>query len=102
MVRLRPTTWTLVTILLGIAAYAVLLLTRGEMVDFEVYRTAAARAIAAQPLFRLDDGHYQYKYFPAFALAMAPFAWLPKALAEAVWFAPVGRHGRRGSSGCRC
>jgi hypothetical protein len=87
MARLRPTTWTLVTIFLGIAAYAVLLLTRREMVDFEVYRTAAARAIAAQPLFRLDDGHYQYKYFPAFALAMAPFAWLPKALAEAAWFA---------------
>jgi hypothetical protein len=43
MVRWRPTTWTLVTILLGIAAYAVLLLTRREMVDFEVYRTAAAR-----------------------------------------------------------
>ncbi len=47
------------TILLGVAAYAVLLLTGREMVDFEVYRTAAARAIAAQPLFRLDDGHYQ-------------------------------------------
>jgi hypothetical protein len=87
MVRLRPTTWTLVTILLGIGAYAVLLLTGREMVDFEVYRTAAARAIAAQPLFRLDDGHYQYKYLPAFAFVMAPFAWLPKALAEGLWFA---------------
>lgn len=87
MSQLRPPKWSLVTILLGIAAYAVLLLSRREMVDFEVYRTAAARAIAAQPLFRLDDGHYQYKYFPAFALAMAPFAWLPKALAEAAWFA---------------
>jgi hypothetical protein len=87
MTGFRPGKWTLVTILLGIAAYAVLLLTHREMVDFEVYRTAAARAIAAQPLFRLDDGHYQYKYFPAFALAMVPFAWLPKALAEAAWFA---------------
>jgi len=87
MVRLRPLTWTLVTILLGITAYAVLLLSGREMVDFDVYRTAAARAVAAQPLFRLDDGHYQYKYFPTFALVLAPFAWLPKALAEAVWFA---------------
>jgi hypothetical protein len=87
MIRFRPGKWTLVTILLGIAAYAVLLVTHREMVDFEVYRTAAARAVVAQPLFRLDDGHYQYKYFPAFALAMAPFAWLPKALADAVWFA---------------
>jgi hypothetical protein len=87
MVRLLPLTWTLVTILLGITAYAVLLLSGREMVDFDVYRTAAARAVAAQPLFRLDDGHYQYKYFPTFALVLAPFAWLPKALAEAAWFA---------------
>ena len=79
--------WTLVTILLGIGAYVLLRLIRSELVDFEVYRTAAARALAAQPLFRLDDGHYQYKYLPAFAFVMAPFAWLPKALAEAVWFA---------------
>jgi len=87
MARFRPTTWTLVTILLGIGAYVLLRLIRSELVDFEVYRTAAARALAAQPLFRLEDGHYQYKYLPAFALLMAPFAWLPKALAEAVWFA---------------
>jgi hypothetical protein len=87
MARLRPTTWTLVTILLGIGAYVLLRLIRSELVDFEVYRIAAARALAAQPLFRLDDGHYQYKYLPAFALVMAPFAWLPKALAEAAWFA---------------
>ncbi len=87
MARFRPTTWTLVTILLGIGAYVLLRLVRTELVDFEVYRTAAARALAAQPLYRLDDGHYQYKYLPAFALFMAPFAWPPKALAEAVWFA---------------
>ena len=46
------------------------------MVDFEVYRTAAARALDAEPLYRADDGHYQFKYLPAFALAMAPFAWI--------------------------
>jgi hypothetical protein len=87
MARFRPGKWTVVTILLGIGAYVLLRLIRPELVDFEVYRTAAARALAAQPLYRLDDGHYQYKYFPAFALFMAPFAWPPKPLAEAVWFA---------------
>ena len=87
MARLRPTTWTLVAILLGVGAYVVFRLVRTELVDFEVYRTAAARALAAEPLFRLDDGHYQYKYLPAFALVMAPFAWLPKAFAEGLWFA---------------
>jgi hypothetical protein len=85
--RFRPGKWTLLTMFLGIGAYVLLRLIRTELVDFEVYRTAAARALAAEPLFRLDDGHYQYKYLPAFAFVLAPFAWLPKALAEGVWFA---------------
>ena len=87
MTSFRPRTWTLVTILIGVGAYALLRLIRPELVDFEVYRTAAARALAAQPLYRLDDGHYQYKYLPAFAILMGPFAWLPKGLAEGLWFA---------------
>jgi hypothetical protein len=57
-----------------------------EMVDFAVYHTAAARALDAEPLYRAGDGHYQFKYLPAFALAMAPFAWLPLEAAKAVWF----------------
>jgi hypothetical protein len=56
------------------------------MVDFAVYRTAGARAIEAAPLFRADDGHYQFKYFPAFALAMTPFALLPEEAAKPIWF----------------
>lgn len=60
---------------------------RHEMVDFGVYRTAAARALEAAPLYRADDGHYQFKYLPAFALAMAPFAWLGPDTAKAAWYA---------------
>jgi hypothetical protein len=60
---------------------------RHEMVDFAVYRTAGARAIDAAPLFREDDGHYQFKYFPAFALAMVPFGATPEPFAKAAWFA---------------
>jgi hypothetical protein len=56
------------------------------MVDFAVYRTAGARAIDAAPLFRPDDGHYQFKYFPAFALAMIPLAIVPEEAAKAIWF----------------
>ena len=55
------------------------------MVDFDVYRTAGARAIAAEPLYRPEDGHFQFKYFPAFALAMAPFASLNRPFAQVVW-----------------
>ena len=56
------------------------------MVDFDVYRTAGARAVAAEPLYRADDGHFQFKYFPAFALAMAPFASLNRNIAQVVWY----------------
>ena len=57
------------------------------MVDFEVYRTAGARATAGESLYRATDEHYQFKYFPAFAFVFAPFAALPVPAAKAVWFA---------------
>jgi hypothetical protein len=64
---------------------------RHQMVDFNVYRTAATRVLAGEPLYRPSDGHYQFKYLPAFALAMVPFARLPEATAKLTWFlASVG------------
>jgi hypothetical protein len=60
---------------------------RREMVDFDVYRVAAARARAGAPLYRADDGHYQFKYLPAFAMAMAPFAAVDADTAKTIWFA---------------
>jgi hypothetical protein len=83
--RFRPFLWPALFVTLA----AVLFLTkiRTEMVDFGVYRTAAARAVAAEPLYRADDGHYQFKYLPAFALAMAPFAAIEREAAQAIWFA---------------
>lgn len=59
---------------------------RRNMVDFGVYRVAAARALAAEPLYREDDGHYKFKYMPAFAFAMAPFARLDASTGKALWF----------------
>src|SRR6478752_9206472 len=58
-----------------------------KMPDFDVYRTAAARAIAAEPLYRADDGHFQFKYLPAFAVIAAPLAMVPAAAAKGGWFA---------------
>src|SRR5689334_12408941 len=58
-----------------------------EMVDFDVYRTAAHRALSGEPLYRASDGHYQFKYLPAFALAMAPFALVDLEAAKVIWFA---------------
>jgi len=58
-----------------------------KMPDFDVYRTAGARALAAEPLYRADDGHFQFKYLPAFAIAAAPLALVPLPAAKGAWFA---------------
>jgi hypothetical protein len=60
---------------------------RHEMADFAVYRQAGARAAHAEPLYRVQDGHYQFKYLPAFALAMAPWVALSDEGGKAMWFA---------------
>src|SRR5258708_24136640 len=58
-----------------------------KMPDFDVYRTAGARAFAAEPLYRADDGHFQFKYLPAFAILAAPVSLAPAAAAKGAWFA---------------
>lgn len=70
--------------ILGVLAFTVRV--GREMPDFAVYRTAASRALAGAPLYRAEDGHYQFKYLPAFALAMTPFGLMPSAVAKQVWF----------------
>jgi arabinofuranan 3-O-arabinosyltransferase len=56
------------------------------MRDFEVPWTVATRAAAAEPLYRADDQHYQYKYLPAFAVLAIPLGLLPLPVAKGVWF----------------
>jgi hypothetical protein len=74
---------------LVIAFTVVIYLTRihVEMVDFDVYRTAADRALSGENLYRATDGHYQYKYLPAFAFAMVPFAKIDFNVARLIWYA---------------
>ena len=56
-----------------------------KMPDLEVYWTAGVRARAAEPLYRADDQHYQFKYLPAFAVLAIPLGLLPLPAAKAVW-----------------
>ncbi len=58
-----------------------------RMPDFEVYRTAGSRILAGEPLYQAADGHWQFKYLPAFAFAAVPFSLLPTQAARACWFA---------------
>jgi hypothetical protein len=73
--------------LIIVIAAAIYLRVGRQMTDFAVYRTAATRALNAEPLYRAEDGHYTFKYLPAFALAMAPFAKLDADAAKTIWFA---------------
>jgi alpha-1,2-mannosyltransferase len=57
-----------------------------KMADFGVYYTAGSRALAAEPLYRAEDGHFQFKYLPAFAVLVSPIALIPLPAAKAGWF----------------
>jgi hypothetical protein len=82
----RRVTWLLLGVL-ACTLYLGIRHRRDRLVDFEVYRTASLRAIVGEPLYRPEDGHYQYKYLPAFAFAMVPFGALPSHIASAIWYA---------------
>jgi hypothetical protein len=56
-----------------------------EMADLQVYWRAAARAAQAQPLYRVEDQHYQFKYLPAFAVLAMPLGSLPFPAARTIW-----------------
>ncbi len=73
-------------IVAGLAMYAAIRAHR-DLTDFEVYRTAAGRAAAAEALYRPDDGHYEFKYLPAFAVVARPLIWMRPETAKLVWFA---------------
>jgi hypothetical protein len=84
-----PQLWTV--LVLAVLATAVAPRVVREMPDFEVYHRAGIRALAAEPLYRAEDGHFQHKYLPVFAVLAAPLALLPLTAAKTVWFvASVG------------
>lgn len=82
--RLRPFVLLIAIAVCAIVAYDVRI--RHEMVDFLTWRRAVVRGLDAEPLYRPDDGHYQFKFLPMFALLMAPFGRLDPETAKAVWF----------------
>ncbi len=51
--RLRPMLWPLLFVLLAGGLYRARI--QREMVDFDVYRTAATRAMHAEPLYRQSE-----------------------------------------------
>jgi len=72
--------------LLALVGSAFLRYTLEKMPDFEVYWRAGHRVVAAEPLYRDEDGHFRHKYWPVFALLVSPLAALPLDAAKVVWF----------------
>lgn len=83
----RRTAWIGAACLLVVTVVAFTTRARHQMYDFEVYRVAGTRVIAGESLYRVEDGHWQFKYLPAFAFVIAPLAQLPPVGARGVWFA---------------
>ena len=73
-------------VILAAAFAAFFLRASRDMRDFEVPWTAAVRAATAEPLYRAEDEHYQFKYLPAFAVIAIPLGVLPLPVAKGVWF----------------
>lgn len=86
MTRRRAAIWLVVIAALAAAMYVVIRQTR-DLTDFEVYRTAGTRLLHAEPLYRAEDGHFVFKYLPAFAFGVVPFAVMGPETAKVVWFA---------------
>jgi hypothetical protein len=82
--RLQPFGF-LALALLAVVVYSVRV--RHEMIDFHTWRQSAVRALHGEPLYRTEDGHYQFKYFPFYALMMAPFGALDESTGKTLWFA---------------
>ena len=84
----RSRVWLILALLaVVVGGYAAVRHRRAELVDVAAPRTAAARFLATETLYRPDDGHYQFKYLPVFAPFMVPFLWVSKEVAEFAWFA---------------
>jgi hypothetical protein len=82
--RFRPVA-VIALILLAIVVYDSRI--RREMVDFTVWQQAVVRGLDGEPLYRQEDGHYQFKYFPGFVLMMAPFGLVDQDTGKWLWFA---------------
>jgi Glycosyltransferase family 87 len=76
-----------IILLLALAVWVFVYKAAPRMPDFEVYWRAASRAAHAEPLYRPTDGHFQFKYLPAFAVLAIPIAVMPVQPAKLFWFA---------------
>jgi hypothetical protein len=86
----RPLIKTLIlTALISAVVFLFIAKVRTGMVDFEVNYTAGKRLRWGETLYRVEDGHYMFKYPPPSAILYAPLTYLPLDLAKALWYVLV-------------
>jgi hypothetical protein len=59
------------------------------MEDFEVNYKAGKRLLWGETLYRIEDEHFMFKYFPCSALLYVPLSYLPLPAAKAIWYSLV-------------
>jgi len=59
---------------------------KGDMSDFGVPYRNALRIMTGETLYRVEDGHLQFKYAPVSALFYVPLALLPLETAKVIWY----------------
>lgn len=59
---------------------------RPDMSDFSVCYKGGKRILAGETLYRIADGHLQYKYSPPSALFFIPLSIFPFEVAKSIWY----------------
>jgi len=59
---------------------------REDMADFQVNYRAGSRLLAGENLYRMEDGHFMFKYLPFSALLYLPLSLIPLEVAKAIWY----------------
>jgi hypothetical protein len=85
MILKRPSFWFLILCLIVFTSLF-LLKVKDEMIDFEVNYKAGHRIIRGETLYRIEDGHYQFKYSPFSSFLYIPLSYLPLEVAKGIWY----------------
>lgn len=82
----RKKTFLLILLVFILFLLLFLLKVKGYMVDFEVNYEAGKRLSLRETLYRVEDGHYMFKYLPASSIVYLPLSYLPLDVAKAIWY----------------
>jgi len=83
-VRARKALLVLLVFLLFLLIYQFFV--KKDMTDFGVCYKAGKRIVNGEMLYRVSDGHLQFKYFPAAAVIFSVLTLFPYEMAKVMWY----------------